>query len=196
MPTIPLYDTTAPPDAWHRVIAPGGYESWSIAADDRDRETRLRIEFFDGDPFNQTYRRAYDRYVRRPTRVRPPQPRDYPAVRVSLRELDAVAREFAAPLSPGALRWNDQPPTLTIGDSSLTWDAEGRIVVQLAGLLPATDRSGKMRLDGALTFNTSSKQLIGVVREIENNIVRRPIEFNGRGEYSHTFATSPPKVRG
>src|SRR5687767_726009 len=82
MPTVPLYDTPANPDAWHRVRAPGGYEWWHLDAVSPSGRETVTIDFFDGDPFNAAYQAAYARYRRRPTRVVPPVPRDYPGVRV------------------------------------------------------------------------------------------------------------------
>src|SRR5688500_2921934 len=71
-----------PAYASHRVRSPGGYEWWHVEACDASADLVVRIDLFDGDPFNPAYRRAYARYRRRPTRVAPPVPGDFPNVRV------------------------------------------------------------------------------------------------------------------
>ncbi len=80
MPTLPLYDSDALPEAWHRVISPGGYEWWHFYAHDERADVRVIIDFFQGDPFDPEYVRRYLRYRKRPTRRPPPQPHDYPCV--------------------------------------------------------------------------------------------------------------------
>src|SRR5688572_5757832 len=84
MPTLPLFELPkvepgVPPHVSHRVRAPGGYEWWHFDARDAGAgDVRVQIDLFAGDPFNRAYRRAYARYRRRPTRVTPPVPGDYP----------------------------------------------------------------------------------------------------------------------
>ena len=71
MPTIPLYDTSAPPDGYHRVAAPGGFEWWRVIAEG----SRVKVDFLEGNYFDSAYRSAYRRYLAAPTRVAPPVPR-------------------------------------------------------------------------------------------------------------------------
>src|SRR5690348_6586763 len=105
MPTIPLYDTSAPPDGYHRVIAPSGSERWFIRAS----ELRLNVEFCEGDLSDPAYLSAYQRFVARPTRVPPPLPRDYLLVSAGFFEQEPELVFKAA--SKGGFHHSEQPPT-------------------------------------------------------------------------------------
>src|SRR4051812_26995968 len=109
MPTLPLYNTTAHPDGWHRVTAPGGYEQWHVEAEDASSGIRLVVDLIEGDQLNREYLRAYRRYRRRPTRVAPPLPGDYPCVRVRVSDRGRPLWELDAPQPPGALRASASP---------------------------------------------------------------------------------------
>jgi hypothetical protein len=63
-------------NAWHRVTAPGGYEVWRLEAEDGAGELRMAARLWEGSPSDREYRRACERYLRRPTRQRPPVPGD------------------------------------------------------------------------------------------------------------------------
>lgn len=80
MPTLPLFDPTAHPDGWHDVLAPGGYEWWYFDAGDESTDTRIVVIFMAGFIFHPGYLRAYDRYMKRPTKHRPPVGADCPCV--------------------------------------------------------------------------------------------------------------------
>ena len=68
-----------------------------------DGEVRLVATFYDGCPLDARYLDRYARYRRRPTRVRPPVPSEYPAVYVTLFERGRPAR---APINVlPASRW-------------------------------------------------------------------------------------------
>ena len=76
MATIPMFQTPKTPDAWHRVTAPGGYEVWRLEAEDAKSDLRMVARLWNGSPTDWEYRRAYERYLRHPTRRRPPVPGD------------------------------------------------------------------------------------------------------------------------
>ena len=59
MAVIPLYTPPSCPDAWHQVIAPGGYEWWHFDAEDAATDTQLVASFYDGDIFDREYWRRY-----------------------------------------------------------------------------------------------------------------------------------------
>lgn len=80
MPTLPLFDPTAHPDGWHNVLAPGGYEWWHFEAEDESTDTQIVVTFMAGAIFHPGYLRAYDRYMKRPTKRPPPIAADYPCV--------------------------------------------------------------------------------------------------------------------
>src|SRR5688572_15336455 len=80
---IPMFTPPSHPDGWHRVTAPGGYESWHFEAEDAEGR-RLVIEFHDGYPSSRDYLRRYTAFRRRPTRTRPPVPADFPHVSLAL----------------------------------------------------------------------------------------------------------------
>src|SRR5690349_6074304 len=101
MPTLPLYNPAAVPDAWHEVIAPGGYEWWHFEAEDSAGELEVVADFYDGEPDSALYRRAYARFRRQPTRVTPPVPRDYPCVRFRVWEKVETVVECTGHFPPG-----------------------------------------------------------------------------------------------
>ena len=191
MPTIPLYDESAPPDGYHRVTAPGGYEWWSVLA----QEARVKIDFFDGNPFDPTYRLAYQRYLANPTRVMPPVPRDYPSVSAGL--VDRGAHHvFGPPAAKGAFHYVEQPPTVTIEGSSILWKSDRILVITLA--LTTTDRCEALK--GELTLNMTEPpvaesgqvrgtgRLTGVLREAARDVVHR---IDDEAQYSHAFSVRP-----
>ena len=96
MPTLPLYTPNAVADASHRVTAPGGYEWWYFDAEDLATDTQLVVTLYEGFVFHPGYLRAYARYRRRPTRVRPPVPGDYVCASFVVYREGRVAHQFLA----------------------------------------------------------------------------------------------------
>jgi hypothetical protein len=200
MPTIPLYDASAPPDGYHRVTAPGGYEWWSIVARDDASEMQLAIDFLDGDTFDVRYRRAYERYVKRPTSVSPTVPRDNPAVRLTLAEKAVPTRVFGAAAPKGAFRYSQQPRAVSVGESSLVWNAADSISIPLRGL---ATRSSDNILEGEMVLVFSDPQTVeaahvrkggminGLLRETSGGVLRRTLKVSGEAVYTHSFGTSP-----
>ena len=58
MPTLPLYDASAPPDGYRRVVSPGGYECWHFDVEDPNADRYVKIEFCEGDPASADYANA------------------------------------------------------------------------------------------------------------------------------------------
>src|SRR5689334_21713793 len=133
MPTIPLYDASAPADGYHRVMAPGGYECWRVFAG----ASQLEIVFLEGNYLSLAYESAYKRYLAAPKRVAPPVPRDYPLVVIGLAD-----HIFRPPAAKGSFHFVSEPPTVKIGDSSILWSSHRLLVITLA----AADASGRVTL--------------------------------------------------
>src|SRR5687768_10482428 len=77
MPLVPLFDTSATPDASHRVTAPGGYESWRTIAYDQKQDVFLLSTRHEGALSDPAYIKAVRRYLRHPTRTLPPLPQNF-----------------------------------------------------------------------------------------------------------------------
>src|SRR4051812_14710838 len=86
MPILPLYNPDAPPDAWHEVRAPGGYESWYFDAEDPSGDRLIVVIFSQGFTHAPMYLRRYARYRRHPTRITPPVPEEFPNLYVAYYE--------------------------------------------------------------------------------------------------------------
>jgi hypothetical protein len=134
MPTLPLFDTPADPNAWHRVTAPGGYEVWHFDAADASGDVRVVVEFGEGQSFDSTYRRRYLRYRRNPTGHRPPVPSEYPFVNFALCERRRLLAKLVARHRPGALVASSDTPDLTIGPNSLARDPGGALRLHVEGV--------------------------------------------------------------
>jgi hypothetical protein len=200
MPTIPLYDVSAPPDGYHRVTAPGGYEWWHVVASADPQEMQFTIDFLDGDTFDVGYRRAYERYVKRPMSVPPPLPRDHPAARVILTEQTVPSRVFGMPVPRGAFRYSEPPRAVSVGESSLVWRADGSLAITLRGF--ATTTSDGL-LEGELELMLTDPPAVepapvrkrgiikGVLREVSGGVVRRTLGVSGDAQYTHSFGVKP-----
>ena len=192
MPTLPLYDATAHPDAWHRVIAPGGYELWHFEAEDAESGVHLTVDLVEGDQLSRDYMRAYRRYRRRPTRVAPPLPADYPCVRVSMSEGGRTLWKLDLPQPPGALQASTTAPGVALGPCVLRGTEDGgiRFTMEIPGL-----RGGPRTSFGDLTFRPSETgsgyEVIGTLQERHGAVVCRETEIRGSGRYEHTFAVEP-----
>jgi hypothetical protein len=200
MPTIPLYDTSAPPDGYHRVTAPGGYECWSIVARDAVRDIQLELDFCDGDQADPDYFLAYKQFMSRPTRVPPPRPQDYPAVYLRLSEKATPPYTFASPVRQNVFRFAEQPPTVTIGESALAWKSDASLRLTLAGLATKTNQriiDGELTLDLLGSPVVESRQIqragriAGILRERSGDNPCRMIEISGEVQYAHSYGTRP-----
>jgi hypothetical protein len=192
LPVIPLYDTPANPHAWHRVTAPGGYERWHLRAADERRGVRVEIDLFDGDPFNPDYVKAYERYRRRPTRVPPPLPRDFPRVRLGV---DALQLRIDAPQPPGTFYASQDGSRVRLGPCSIHFEQ--------SGVLRATIESpaGELLFRPRAPHAARVEQTSGRERGAHYHVMGSPaydvtgmlgtLHIEGTGELDHRFGTGP-----
>src|SRR5687768_14207951 len=182
MPTLPLHlpIDAVPPGASHRVTSPGGYEQWTVEATGTDGDVRVVATFYDGCPLNPQYVRRYARYRQWPTRLRPPVPRDYPAVHVTVFERGRALATAKTDYPPGACAASSQTLDVRIGDNRLVRDANGIVRLVLHG-----DVDAELELrpaNGNGEFATT-----GDIR-----VRGRSLSFTGGGILELRFDTSPP----
>lgn len=187
MPTIPLYDTSAPPDGYHRVTAPGGHEWWRVVAE----RSKVIIDFVEGNYCDPAYWSAYRRFLAAPTRVAPPTPREFPLLTVGL-----LGQVFASIKAKASFRHVDEPAEIGVGESSILWASEGLRVITLK----VTNPEGRVILEGQLNLELSEiastgagevsgrGRLTGLLRETARDVVHR-IDDDAR--YRHDFDVRP-----
>lgn len=117
--------------AWQGLFAPGGYEWWRWDARDPASDRRIIVTFFDGDPFDPAYQRAYTRYRRYRTRVTPPFPRDCRGVRVAIHRDGHIEHQTTVRSSATALLATEDPTHITLGPGSLEIQPNGAIDLRL-----------------------------------------------------------------
>jgi hypothetical protein len=94
MPTLPLYNHATHPDGWHQVVAPGGYEFWHFDAQDLEHDRVIVARLLCGNVFDPAYLHRYQRYLRQPTRVAPPLPREFLSAQLSVYHGGTVEHAF------------------------------------------------------------------------------------------------------
>ncbi len=119
-------------DAWHAVTAPGGYEWWYFDAEDVARDIYVAGILLDGFVFHPGYLRAYSRYLKHPTRHRPPVARDYPCAYFVVYERGKIAHQFMTQYPPGALLAAKDRPDVQIGPNRF-WREDGTLRLKLTG---------------------------------------------------------------
>ena len=105
------------------------------------------ISFWDGDNENKQYRRAFDRYLAKPTRTLPPTPRDFPMVSMRVIEPGKLTLFEGVAYPPGSFQGSIEHPGISVGSSSVEWTDAGQTVRILCDLPP---------LGAHLTFRASS----------------------------------------
>lgn len=201
MPTLPLYDEPANRDTWHRVRAPGGYEWWRFSAKDTAAASgnRVLIDFFDGDPFNSAYQAAYAAYRRRPTRVVPPVPRDYPCVRVEVAEKDRALARVDALHPAGSFSASADGREIRIASNVIQFVEAGTVRVSVENVAtlafePLEPHPPELRqLPGdeptIVHFRMTACRSYRVTGTL--TAANREIAFDGRGAVTHFFGTGP-----
>lgn len=125
MPTLPLFSPTTVPDASHQVRSPGGYEWWYFDAEDTATDTQVVAIFLHGFVFHPGYLRAYAKFLKHPTKRRPPLPDDFVCVYLVVyrggKILAQVMKQVAASQYSAATDRVD----VRIGQSSLSQSADG-----------------------------------------------------------------------
>jgi hypothetical protein len=205
MPTLPLYlpIDAVPADASHRVTSPGGYEAWIFETDSSVGDVRVVVAFFDGCPLDEAYLRRYRRYQRRPTRISPPVPADYPAVHVQATEGGRVIVRSATGFPPRSCTASVEMLDMRIGPNRVIRDGDGSIRLTLS------DVSAELEFHPA---NTSQPAVVpvqwgpgehyettgqptyavrGQIRLPDAGATARTILLNGRGTHRHYFGTAP-----
>jgi hypothetical protein len=186
MPTIPLYSPATRPLGSHNVISPGGYEWWQFQAADAGGERGVEIDIFHGNPFDASYLAAYARYRRRPTRNPPPQPAQYPFVRLRLcrRRRPTVtldAKRLPTGFSPNELLQPDESVRLSCLVTNL-------FTVSLQ-FKPKTTLSVR-----------SSDSAVNLACDVEGSVTlsdgEQIAELSGEGRIIQTFGTEPIRWKG
>jgi hypothetical protein len=164
MPLIPLFTTPRHPQATHQVLAPGGYERWRLEAEDSTSQLRIVIEFWLGDWTDPAYRKAYDRYRRRPTRFAPPTPVEYPSVRVTITRANQSIVESVSRFKATDVRVVVDQPGVMIGANQFVLGENGSWRVTLRNAELCLDPSGAVQgnitaRDERLVINCPGKVL-------------------------------------
>jgi len=178
VPTIPLYDMSAADQGWHEVRAPGGFEAWTLQMELPGQPIpEFAVGFFDGFPFHPKYRRKFGQYLRNPTRVIPPTPREYPCVFFSIFRrnipLDAVAIAYPA----GSLFAAKDCLDVSIGPNRIAKKG-GVLSVQLKF---QRNREFEIEIDASMAGGVM--RFAGRRTEFKNCPVR----------FEHVFSAVPPK---
>ena len=133
MPTLPMFDHPADPDAWHHVTAPGGYEWWYFDAEDVTGQFQLVAILLEGFVFHPGYLRRYARYLRRPTRTPPPVAGEYPCAYFVLYEDGKVAGQFMTQVGPSDFSAAADRPDVRVGPNRFRRADDGTLRLSLAG---------------------------------------------------------------
>jgi carotenoid 1,2-hydratase len=134
MPTLSLYETSAHPDAWHQVTAPGGYEWWYFDAEDSASDTRMVAIFFQGFVFHPGYLRRFGKYHRSPTRNAPPLPAEFPCVYFVVYRGGKISAQFMCQFPADAFAASTRAPEVSIGPNRLLPAGDGSLELQLSGV--------------------------------------------------------------
>ena len=146
MPVLPLYQTPAHPDAWHRVTAPGGYESWHFDGEDATGRFQFVATFFEGSHFDPEYLRRM-RPPPRPTRHRPPlPPSTHGHILRCTRRGGCLAVADAIPA--GRVLRVRRRPEVRCGPNGFTTDADGVLRLRLDGSAGRPGGRGLRLADG------------------------------------------------
>lgn len=125
LPSLPMLQEPRHPDAWRQVIAPGGYEWWYFDAQSTDGRTRVVATFSEGFAFHSAYLRQYDRFLRRPSKIRPPLPSEFPCACFAVYRDGRLAGQFLTQFPPAAFSAATDRPEVLIGPNRMEMDDEG-----------------------------------------------------------------------
>jgi carotenoid 1,2-hydratase len=217
MPTIPLYACDGAADAWHRVTSPGGYEWWYFDAEDAEHDRQIVAILFQGFVFHPGYLRAYWRYRRRPTRVAPPLPAQFPCAYFVVYERGRIAHQFMTQYPSSAFVARSDAPQVAVGPNTMTPDGAA-LRLKLTGTPWKLTFHGPVlledqTLEAEFAFRPHlsappqqrtflSRQLSGAdhhwvianpLCDVTGTIrcVGQAIEFRGRGYHDHNYGTAP-----
>jgi hypothetical protein len=214
VPTLPLYSPIdaraggAWPHASHHVTAPGGYEWWHLEAEDVDAGRLVVATLYDGYPFHPKYLRDHARYLRRPTRVAPAVPSQYPCVAFAVYEHGRRVAGFLRQYPPGSfVDAADTASGLRVGPNALKPDVAGALrldfpgaaalsfVPSVAAAHPAVWRGrppeGAGGGDHHWAIAAPGFGVTGTVVIPDGSRGGREVAFRGRGLQVHHYGTSP-----
>ena len=217
MNKVPLYSLPTDPDAWRAVRSPGGYEWWYFDAEDRTDDLQIVVIFFQGFVFHPGYLRRYARYLKRPTKMLPPVPADYPCVYAAVYEKGKVLAQFMRQYPSEEFAASSSTVDVRVGENVVKRE-EGRYRFEVdSPPWVLTGRGPKLVIDKSLKLSMTFKPelshppaertflsramtgadhhwIIAAPRcEVEGtiNFDGRRIEFHGRGYHDHNFGTAP-----
>jgi len=210
MPVIPLYiPPAATADAWHRVTAPGGYESWQFDAEDATNDVRILGMLCEGFIFHPGYLRRYARYRRWPTLIAPPAPGEYPCASFAVYRGGGIAWECVTQFAPADYHASDTGVDVRMGPNTLRREQDGSLRLHLEAA-----RSGETKLTADLSFRPRfenpplettilSRELSGAdhrwviadpLCEVTGQVHvagAAELAFAGRGYHDHRYGTGP-----
>jgi carotenoid 1,2-hydratase len=133
MPTLPLLDAFAPPDAWHQLASPGSYEWWYFDAEDARTDTQVVAIFMEGFIFHPTFIRKHEKFRRKPTRHAPVRGSDFPCVYLCVYHNKRIHAQFFTQYPPGSMRASSTSTDVTIGPNRLTGSPQTGYDLTLTG---------------------------------------------------------------
>jgi hypothetical protein len=199
---IPLLTPTDVPNAWHQVIAPGGYEWWHFDAEEPAGELRVVADFFLGRVFDAEYLRLYRRYRRRPTRCAPPLPAGYPSVAVAVYRRDKIVSQSTSSFLPEQFTAATDRLDIHIGPNAVrsapdgsfqldVHDARVSIALKFVPCFKPADASAALRSSNFFPEQKWSvtEPLCNVAGDVTLESGRS--SFTGRGFHDYHFGTTP-----
>jgi hypothetical protein len=203
MPILPLYDTTAPPNAYHAVTSPGGYEWWQfrVTSNTPQAPQLIALTFYDGRPHDRDYRPRYRAYRLRPTHHAPPVPADYRGIELTVgmqgtrpisKFVPYAAQEFVVARDGAVLRCGDAGEFRIATDGSIraSYHCFG---TNLEMLLRPRDASQAQSVaapsDAGVVgqhWQVVSSTIYDATGELD------AMRFEGVGTVEHCWGTSPP----
>jgi carotenoid 1,2-hydratase len=152
MPTLPLYTPADVPNASHRVIAPGGYETWHFDAESATGDVRLVAVLGVGSPLDAAYFRRYLRYRRKPTRRPPPVPGDYPFAHFAVYEGERPVAEFTTHAAPEEFAASPHAPAARVAGNEFACEGDGSFTLRVRGFPAGGGAGGAACLSAQLVF--------------------------------------------
>jgi carotenoid 1,2-hydratase len=206
MPDLLLLDTdVVVADAWHRVVAPGGYEWWYFDAQDREGSVFVVATFHAGPAFHPEYLRRFALYQRKPTRHAPPLPMEYCAFHLGVYENGRRCGGFTAQYPESEFVASTSGCEVAIGPNKVTPEAGG-LRVHVEG--PA-DLSAQLTFQPRLAHPPAEQiylsrhpsysdhhfwVIANPLCQVDGQITLpsgRTIELSGLGYHDHAYGTGP-----
>ncbi|MGA2443336.1 MAG: hypothetical protein ABSH08_20480 [Tepidisphaeraceae bacterium] len=202
MATLKLMNSAATrADGWHGIAAPGGYEAWHFYVEDLTQRIRVVFSFHHGLALHPDYIRRFDAYRRRPTRNRPPLPRQYPCLHWAIyenknkNENEKPAASSTTQFPPGSFQSDGS--SLTLGPNRLIF-SQDEITAQISRIKAPFSAELLFHpiLQGASVENVlaghywlAARPLCQVRGEIR--LGSRTIALNGLGQQNQYYGTAP-----